>query len=865
MPAAAAPRLLLEVETWADSLRPPVHVAADSTSLRRYPLEIPEQGKDGEASAQFVVRPPVVDGDLSDWRFVRWTEVLGAVPDRGSGSERAARSLRWALAWSAGGLYGAALVRDGRIGDRAAGYRDQESFILALAADSPYVQSTWLGPSRRFRVRSGGRVEAWTDLRGRRPEFFDAAAVGARAAARAIRSSGGNSTEYEIFLPWDAIFPFVPGCGDLGYNAFAEDRDGDDMRLAAVVGARSQAAWGRLRFGGDPPAGTWIVSQGALVPEGTCEWIVSSWRRPGPSSLLVRFVSAAGEEEHTLGLPSEAARVRVANWEEVGEPRSSARRVDVEWRHAGQVVHRSRVHRRPDRDLLARAARMSPGSDDPARFPETADVQVRLEKALHALDAMGTWAERRHHATGVLVWRRAAWAHMEALLEETEILQDVLAAPHDPRAHERLAARWPLRAPQGVPLGEVLLRGYRSDLDGSVQPYALFAPASLSGDAPAPAVVALHAHGDDERAWFEQTAIREHCEARGWIAVCPFGRGNTGYERAGERDVLDVLARTRAGLAVDGRRLHLLGAGMGGTGAWLVSLRHPRLFASATIVSGYGDLDQVDLFSLLGYAPEERPAFDSRNPVRLLRPDLDTAYRIVHGERDRVISVVNARVMHDALQRLGLAHEVHIDPAGEAGARFWDAELGPAFEHMAKHARTTDGVADTTWFATAGGPVAACFERGPWAIVYGTRGPGAAADRIAAEQLAQEWQARFLGAPRVVPDSSVSAGMLGRFDFLLVGTPPTNAFLERWQRVLPVRYEADGYVVGERFYPAYKFGVVYAAINPEFAGRSLVVASGMQDRIGSRKTLYRLGTDYIVVGPEGTPPVLGNFGAASWR
>lgn len=865
--AGAETRLALEIQPWADSLRTPVYAAADSKSVQPMALGILAPGRP-VVSAQARRQALRVDGDLSDWRFVRWMEVNGAPASQGGlWNGPGDVHLRWSLTWTADGLYCGARILDDDVALGIRPIQEQESFVLALGSDSPFVQNYWIGPSRRFRIRRGGRVEAWTDLRGRRSETFDAAALGVEAAVRSSPTASGGTTEFEVFVPWDAVFPYLPGSGSLGCNAFVEDFDsGTTKQLVAVRDSRNAATWARIDFSGDLPPGTWIVAQGARVPEDTCEWVVTQWRGDGPVSIELRLAQEQEAQILTGILPARPARIRVSHWPASDTWQPSARSVDVDWRlQRGASFHRSRVTLRPDRAALQSELRAPVDGAEEVPFPSPVDVHVRWSKALEEMDAAGTWAERRHHATGIQAWRRAAWTRIETQLAEAEILSDVVLQPNESAARGRLAARWPARSRLGLPLGEVILRGYRSELDGSVQPYAVFAPAALADGMPRPLVTALHGFGEDAFTWFETTTLRERCEARGWIAVCPLGRGNTGYERAGERDVLDVLERTRRSLPVDARRLHLLGAGMGGTGTWLLSLRHPRLFATATVISGYGDLNQIDLFTLLGYDPEERADFESRNPVKLLRPDLDTAYRVAHGERDNVVSVVNARVMHDALQTLGVSHEFHIDPLGDAGTRFWDSELAPGFEHMARHAREKDGVVEASLFETAGGPVAACFERGPWAIVYGTQGEGSDADRRSAEQLALEWQARFLGIPRLVADASVSAAMQAEFDFLLVGTPRTNLLLARWETGLPVRHEEEGFTVNGRFYPGHKFGVLYAARNPEFEGRSMVVASGMLDRIQSGKTLYRLGADFIVVGPEGTAPVVGHFASGSWR
>src|SRR5262249_59388904 len=151
------------------------------------------------------------------------------------------------------------------------------------------------------------------------------------------------------------------------------------------------------------------------------------------------------------------------------------------------------------------------------------------------------------------------------------------------RAKAALDALWPERSAAGMPLGTMLLRGYRSPLDGSAQPYMLYAPHRPV--AAAPLLVALHDLDGDEGSFAEQSSLAAQCEARGWVALCPNGRGRGGYVAAGERDVLDAMRAVRSSLALDAKRMYLTGLGLGGTGTWLLVLRNPRLFAAACPVS----------------------------------------------------------------------------------------------------------------------------------------------------------------------------------------------------------------------------------------------------------------------------------------
>jgi pimeloyl-ACP methyl ester carboxylesterase len=382
-----------------------------------------------------------------------------------------------------------------------------------------------------------------------------------------------------------------------------------------------------------------------------------------------------------------------------------------------------------------------------------------------------------------------------------------------------------------------------------------------------PLLVVLHDVDQDETSLLAKTTLVERCRSRGWIVLSPLGRGNAGYVAMGERDVLDAIEAVRGSLPVDGRRIYVLGLGMGGTGAWLLPLRHPDLFAAASIVAGYGDFSQPGLFEIQGFKPGEEAWYEAHDPVRLVRRDMTTAFRIVHGERDAVVSPVHARVLHAKLDELGVKHEFRLDPAGDHSLRFFEAELAASLDFLERQARRADGQWNRGVFAVAGPPVTDVFARGPFAIVWGSAsaprpqdgGAGAAGsadaplealpdDLATARQLAAQWSARFHGAARVLPDTSVTPELLRTTNLVLVGDPSTNALLARWASRLPVRTEPGIFTVGTSGYPLAKYGIVYAAASPEYPDRSLVVVSGMRDRLGSLpRSAFGVAAAYAVV------------------
>ncbi len=137
------------------------------------------------------------------------------------------------------------------------------------------------------------------------------------------------------------------------------------------------------------------------------------------------------------------------------------------------------------------------------------------------------------------------------------------------------------------------LHGYVSDLDGSVQPYALRIPVSYDGTKPVRLYVWLH--GRDQRlteAAFLDRAQRvtpstSNPADEGQIQLDVYGRWNgIAFHWAGEADVFEAIAAVRQRYKIDPQRIILRGFSMGGCGAWHIALHHPGFFAAAEIGAG---------------------------------------------------------------------------------------------------------------------------------------------------------------------------------------------------------------------------------------------------------------------------------------
>jgi predicted esterase len=152
----------------------------------------------------------------------------------------------------------------------------------------------------------------------------------------------------------------------------------------------------------------------------------------------------------------------------------------------------------------------------------------------------------------------------------------------------------------------LLKLSYWSGADQSEQFYQVYVPKSWEGEAPTALVVALHGGGEDETVLFERYTLEERAEEKGWIVVCPYGRGQVGYRAAGLQDVMDVIAEVEYQWPIDEKRRYAFGHSMGAAGTWNAARARPELFAAVAPIAmwtdrkGVEELKQLPMLWIIG-------------------------------------------------------------------------------------------------------------------------------------------------------------------------------------------------------------------------------------------------------------------------
>lgn len=172
-------------------------------------------------------------------------------------------------------------------------------------------------------------------------------------------------------------------------------------------------------------------------------------------------------------------------------------------------------------------------------------------------------------------------------------------------AHRRLDALFEGQSPWTEARGRVV-RGFRSALDDSVQPYGIEIPEDLDLSKPAPLVVWLHGRGDkmtDLHFIRRRQTRSEYFAATDSLVLHPFGRYCNGYKSAGEIDVFEAIDAVCRAYPVDRDRILLAGFSMGGAGAWHLAAHYPDRWVAMNAGAGFAETRRYQQLRPEAYPP----------------------------------------------------------------------------------------------------------------------------------------------------------------------------------------------------------------------------------------------------------------------
>src|SRR6266498_3601041 len=155
----------------------------------------------------------------------------------------------------------------------------------------------------------------------------------------------------------------------------------------------------------------------------------------------------------------------------------------------------------------------------------------------------------------------------------------------------------------------LIVRGYRSKIDGSVQPYGLVIPASYQSPSAQRFRLDFWFHGRGETLT-ELDFINGRQKSPGEFTppdafvLHLYGRYCNGNKFAGEVDVFEALESVRKHYPIDDNRLVVRGFSLGGAACWHMAVHYAGLWAAAAPGAGFSETpDFLKVFQKETLAP----------------------------------------------------------------------------------------------------------------------------------------------------------------------------------------------------------------------------------------------------------------------
>ena len=199
----------------------------------------------------------------------------------------------------------------------------------------------------------------------------------------------------------------------------------------------------------------------------------------------------------------------------------------------------------------------------------------------------------------------------------------------------------------------MIVRGYYSPVDDSVQPAVLEIPKELNFDKENQLWVWLHGRGEKETdnsfIHKARSGKRKLPTVKHGIVLHPLGRQCIGWKSAGQFDILHAVDFIKSQYKIDDNRVALLGFSMGGAGAWQAGAHFAEKWVAVHAGAGFAETAEFTRMKKTDYPVwfEQKlwGVYDMPNYVRNLFNIPVISYS---GENDKQIQA--ARIMEKAYQ-----------------------------------------------------------------------------------------------------------------------------------------------------------------------------------------------------------------------
>ncbi len=234
----------------------------------------------------------------------------------------------------------------------------------------------------------------------------------------------------------------------------------------------------------------------------------------------------------------------------------------------------------------------------PAGIPVPSEKKEALEKELNALGEEIATLEKQSsiRVRSLLPDVQIFWQAVHNALTDNEFFNPReidWAADLLREGRARAASLKENKAPWTEAHG-LVVRGYRSKLDDSVQPYGLVIPASYTTAGNDKFRLDFWFHGRGENL-SEVNFLRDRQKNVGTfsppdtIVLHPYGRYCNANKFAGEVDVFEALASVKERYRIDDERIVIRGFSMGGASTWHLAVHYPSLWAAANPGAGFAE------------------------------------------------------------------------------------------------------------------------------------------------------------------------------------------------------------------------------------------------------------------------------------
>jgi pimeloyl-ACP methyl ester carboxylesterase len=235
-----------------------------------------------------------------------------------------------------------------------------------------------------------------------------------------------------------------------------------------------------------------------------------------------------------------------------------------------------------------------------------AEDKTKLQAGLDELKAaIGKLAESKNSKTlALLPDIRIYWEAVNTALtyqeffdvKEIPVAYELLKEGQD-RAAQLAKGEAPWTTATGL-----VVRGYVSKIDGSVQPYGLVVPESFNPKSPYRHRLDLWFHGRGETL-SELNFLQNRRTSVGQFApedtivLHPYGRYSNANKFAGEVDIFEAMDDVKKRYKIDEDRITVRGFSMGGASTWQLAVHYPSLWAAANPGAGFSETPKfLDFF-----------------------------------------------------------------------------------------------------------------------------------------------------------------------------------------------------------------------------------------------------------------------------